>query len=520
MLETVCNEVSLPKATVIGSGFGGLAAAIRMQKKGYQTTIYERLDKPGGRAYVFSQDGFTFDSGPTIVTAPFLLSEIWDLCGKKFEDDVDLRPMDPFYKIRFNDGTSFNYSGDPEAMKKEVARFSPSDLKGYEQFMVEAEKCYDLGYVKLGNLPYNSFGDLTYSIPSMMKMRAWKNIYQMVASFIKSEKLRQVFSFHPLLIGGNPSSITCVYSLIAALERRYGVHSAMGGTGAIVNGLVKLFQGLGGKICFNSEVKKIEVEKNKAVGVKLKNGEFVHSEIVISNADTAWTYQNLIDSKHRKYWTNKRIDRSSFSMGLFVWFFGVKKKYEDIPHHTILLGPRYLNLLKDIFKNKKLAKDFSLYLHRPTATDPSLAPDGCDTFYVLSPVPNLEGNIDWTSESKKYKDAISSYLQESLLPDLKSSIVTSKVMTPYDFRDKYLAFRGAAFGLEPILTQSAWFRPHNQSEDIANLYMVGAGTHPGAGIPGVLTSAKLLDKVIPKPSSKKFTGSNSAYERKVVYGNA
>jgi phytoene desaturase len=241
---------------------------------------------------------------------------------------------------------------------------------------------------------------------------------------------------------------------------------------------------------------------------------------VISNADTAWTYQNLIDSKHRKYWTNKRIDRSSFSMGLFVWFFGVKKKYEDIPHHTILLGPRYLNLLKDIFKNKQLAKDFSLYLHRPTATDPSLAPDGCDTFYVLSPVPNLEGNIDWTSESKKYKDAISSYLQESLLPDLKSSIVTSKVMTPYDFRDKYLAFRGAAFGLEPILTQSAWFRPHNQSEDIANLYMVGAGTHPGAGIPGVLTSAKLLDKVIPKPSSKKFTGSNSAYERKVVYGNA
>ena len=353
-MESYVDSKSIPKASVVGSGFGGLAAAIRLQKKGYQTTIYERLDKPGGRAYVFSQDGFKFDSGPTIITAPFLLSELWELCGKKFEDYVDLRPMLPFYRIRFDDGTSFDYSGDPEAMKKEVAKFCPSDLSGYEKFMSEAENCYKIGFEQLGNLPYNSVSDLTYSIPSMIRMKAWRSIYQMVSSFFKNEKLRQVFSFHPLLIGGNPSKVTCVYSLIAALERRYGVHSAMGGTGAIVNALVELFESLGGKICFNSEVIKVDVKENKAVGIKLKNGQKIQSEIIVSNADTAWTYQNLIDSEHRKVWTNKRIDRSDFSMGLFVWYFGVDKKYGEVPHHTILLGPSYINLLNDIFKNKAL----------------------------------------------------------------------------------------------------------------------------------------------------------------------
>ena len=491
-----CNH---SKAVVIGSGFGGLATAIRLQLKGYETTVFERLSQPGGRATVFQQDGFKFDAGPTIVTAPFLLEEIWALCGKKFSDHVDLRPMDPFYKIRFDDGSFFNYSGDHEKMKKEVAKFSPSEVDAYEKFMLQAEKCYKLGYEDLGNLAYNSLGDLLRSIPSMIKMRAWRSIYKMVSIFFKNDKLRRVFSFHPLLIGGNPASVTCVYSLIAALERRYGVHSAMGGTGAIINEMVVLFKNLGGKIVFNAEVSKIEIKNNQTKGVFLKNNKFYDANIVISNADTSWTYQNLIDAKYRKVWTNKKINKIDYSMSLFVWYFGTNKKYENVDHHTILLGKKYLSLLEDIFKNKTLSKHFSLYLHRPTATDPSLAPPGCDSFYVLSPVPNLEGNLDWTNLAEDYKNKIMIYLEKSILPGLSKSIVTSKVMTPFDFRERYLAFNGAAFGMEPILTQSAWFRPHNQSEDIKGLYMVGAGTHPGAGIPGVLTSAKLLDKVIPSP---------------------
>merc|ERR1711991_546477 len=326
-----------------------------------------------------------------------------------------------------------------------------------------------------------------------------RSIYKMVSIFFKNDKLRRVFSFHPLLIGGNPASVTCAYSLIAALERRYGVHSAMGGTGAIINEMVALFKSLGGKIVFNAEVSKIEIKNNQTKGVFLKNNKFYDSNIVISNADTSWTYQNLIDAKYRKVWTNKKINKIDYSMSLFVWYFGTNKKFENVDHHTILLGKKYLSLLADIFKNKTLSKHFSLYLHRPTATDPSLAPLGCDSFYVLSPVPNLEGNVDWTNLVEEYKNKIMSYLEKSILPGLSSSIVTSKVMTPFDFKERYLAFNGAAFGMEPLLTQSAWFRPHNQSEDIKGLYMVGAGTHPGAGIPGVLTSAKLLDKVIPTP---------------------
>ncbi len=501
MVRNSSKKTNQIKAIVIGSGFGGLATAIRLQAKGYKTTIFERLSQPGGRATVFEQDGFTFDAGPTIVTAPFLLEELWSLCGKKFSDYVDLRPMDPFYKIRFDDGSFFNYSGDHEKMKKEVAKFSPNEVDSYEKFMVQAEKCYKLGYEDLGNLAYNSLGDLILSIPSMIKMRAWRSIYKMVSIFFKNDKLRRVFSFHPLLIGGNPSSVTCVYSLIAALERKYGVHSAMGGTGAIINEMVNLFESLGGKIFFNAEVAKIKIEKNQTQGIFLKNDEFYDSSIVISNADTSWTYQNLIEAKHRRVWTNKKINNLDYSMSLFVWYFGTNKQYEKVDHHTILLGPEYLKLLTDIFKNKKLSNDFSLYLHRPTATDPNLAPNGCDSFYVLSPVPNLEGNIDWTNLVEDYKNKIMNYLEKSILPGLSKSIVTSKMMTPFDFRERYLAFNGAAFGMEPILTQSAWFRPHNQSEDINGLYMVGAGTHPGAGIPGVLTSAKLLDKVIPSPQN-------------------
>jgi phytoene desaturase len=486
-----------PLAVVIGSGFGGLAAAIRLSVRGYAVQVVEKLDAPGGRAYVHYQDGFTFDAGPTIITAPFLLEELWTLCGRTFSDDVDLRPMAPFYRIRFHDGTHFDYSGDEEAMLEEVARFEPSDVAGYMRFVEDAERCKKLGFEGLGSVAFDSLGDLIRAIPAFARMGAWRSIYSLVAKHFKNEKLRTVMSFHPLLIGGNPFSVTCAYALINSLERTWGVHSAMGGTGAIVRGMVKLLAERGVPVRCNTPVVKIRVEGKRATGVELANGEFIAADIVVSNADSAWTYKHLIAPQHRKVWTDRKIDKGRYSMGLFVWYFGTSRKYHDIPHHMMVLGPRYKELLTDIFKRHKLADDFSLYLHRPTATDPSLAPAGCDTFYVLAPVPHLDSGTDWAQHAEPYRQAIAALLEASVLPELRSHIVTSKVTTPQDFHDRLWSFKGAGFGLEPLLLQSAWFRPHNRSEDVDGLYMVGAATHPGAGVPGVLMSAKALETVVP-----------------------
>ena len=486
-----------PLAVVIGSGFGGLAAAIRLSVRGYAVQVLEKLDAPGGRSYVHYQDGFTFDAGPTIITAPFLLEELWTLCGRTFSDDVDLRPMAPFYRIRFHDGTHFDYSGDEEAMLEEIARFEPADVAGYMRFVEDAERCKKLGFEGLGSVAFDSLGDLIRAIPAFARMGAWRSIYTLAAKHFQNEKLRTVMSFHPLLIGGNPFSVTCAYALINSLERTWGVHSAMGGTGSIVRGMVKLLAERGVPVRCNTPVVKIRVEHKRATGVELANGEFMAADIVVSNADSAWTYKHLIEPQHRKVWTDRKIDKGRYSMGLFVWYFGTSRKYHDVPHHMMVLGPRYKELLTDIFKRHKLADDFSLYLHRPTATDPSLAPAGCDTFYVLAPVPHLDSGTDWALQAEPYRQAIAALLEASVLPDLRSHIVTSKVTTPQDFHDRLWSFKGAGFGLEPLLLQSAWFRPHNRSEDVDGLYMVGAATHPGAGVPGVLMSAKALETVVP-----------------------
>ena len=484
------------RALVIGAGFGGLAVAIRLALKGYDVQVLERLGSAGGRAYVHRRNGFTFDAGPTIITAPFLLEELWDMCGKKMSDDVDLRAMDPFYQIRFADGRVFNYTGDLERMKVEVAKFSPKDLPGYLRFLDEAESCYKLAFEDLGDVAFDNVKDLVKAMPNLVKMRAWKSLYSVVAKYIKDPQLREVMSFHPLLIGGNPFSVSSAYALINSLERKWGVHSAMGGTGSIIKGMVGLLNDLGVTIRYASTVKKINIVDNKVTGVTLENGDVLYANKVVSNADTAWTYKNLIDPEYRKVWTDKKIENGKYSMSLFVWYFGTKKQYPQVPHHMMLLGERYKELLEDIFKRHHLAKDFSLYLHRPTATDPSLAPEGCDTFYVLSPVPHLDSGTDWSEEAESYRKAIAKMLGETVLPGLEENLVESFVMTPKDFQDRLLSYKGAAFGLEPLLTQSAWFRPHNRSEDIEGLYMVGASTHPGAGIPGVLSSAKALDSLI------------------------
>ena len=484
------------RALVIGAGFGGLAVAIRLALKGYDVQVLERLGSAGGRAYVHHRHGFTFDAGPTIITAPFLLEELWKMCGKKMSDDVDLRAMDPFYQVRFADGRIFNYTGDLERMKAEVAKFSPKDLPGYLQFLDEAENCYKLAFEDLGDVAFDGIGDLIKAMPNLIKMRAWNNLYSLVAKYIKDPQLREVMSFHPLLIGGNPFSVSSAYALINSLERKWGVYSAMGGTGAIIKGLVGLLNGLGVSIRYASTVKKINIVDNKVTGVTLENGDVLYANMVVSNADTAWTYKNLIDPEYRKVWTDKKIENGKYSMSLFVWYFGTKKQYPQVPHHMMLLGKRYKELLDDIFKRHHLAKDFSLYLHRPTATDPSLAPDGCDTFYVLSPVPHLDSGTNWAEVAESYRQSIAKMLSETVLPGLEENLMESFVMTPQDFQDRLLSYKGAAFGLEPLLTQSAWFRPHNRSEEIDGLYMVGASTHPGAGIPGVLSSAKALDSLI------------------------
>ena len=486
-----------PHAVIIGSGFGGLAAAVRLGARGYRVTVLEKLATPGGRAIVHRQDGFTFDAGPTIVTAPFLFEELWALCGRKMSDDVDLRPITPFYQIRFADGALFNVTADRAAMRAEVAKFNPADVAGYERFMACSEAIYQTGFEKLGDVPFDTPMDMLRIAGNLVRLEGYRSVYGLVAKFFSDERLRTVFSFHPLLIGGSPFRATAVYCLISFLEQRFGVHFAMGGTGELVKGLCGLIARQGGAVRCKAEVSEILVDKGAAVGVRLASGETLQADIVVSNADSAWTYRKLLPPSQRRRWSDRKLDKAKYSMGLFVWYFGVDRRYDDVEHHTILLGQRYRALLRDIFERKILADDFSLYLHRPTATDPSLAPEGCDAFYVLSPVPNLEGGQDWSELAEGYRRKIADALEATVLPDLGRHIVTSRIATPQTFHDTLNSYRGAGFGLEPILTQSAWFRPHNRSEELRNLFLVGAGTHPGAGLPGVLSSAKVLDRIAP-----------------------
>ena len=488
-------------AIVIGSGFGGLAAAIRLGARGYRVTVLEKLDAPGGRAYAYHQDGFTFDAGPTIITAPFLLEELWQLCGKQMADDVDLRPMDPFFRIVFDDGNVFDYSGDREKTLAEIRRYNTADVDGYLRYLTASEKRYHVGFEKLGFKSFDRLWQLVKFLPHLIGLRSDRSVFNLVSRYIEDPYLRQVMSFHPLLIGGNPFAVTSVYSLISYLEQRFGVWSAMGGTASIVQGMARLIEGQGNSIRLNTEVAQIDVHQGRATGVTLKNGLHISADVVVSNADSAWTYRHLIAPKHRKRWTNQKIDKAAFSNGLFVWYFGTNKRYEDVPHHAILLGPRYKELLDDIFKAKVLAEDFSLYLHRPTATDPALAPDGCDTFYALVPVPHLDADIDWTTYAESFRARIQARLEETVLAEVGKHIVTSRILNPLDFQCRLNSYKGAGFSFEPRIMQSAWFRPHNRSEDIEGLYLVGAGTHPGAGIPGVVSSAKVLDEIIPEPLS-------------------
>jgi len=486
-------------ALVIGSGFGGLAAAIRLQARGYDTTVLEMRDKPGGRAYVFEDKGFIYDAGPTIITAPFLIDELFALAGKRTDEYVKIVPVTPYYRIVFHDGQVFDYTGDEEQIIEQIRKFDPDDVPGYLKFVAQSQAIFNRAFIDLADKPFSSVADMLRVAPDLIRLRSHESVYQLVSRYVKHPLLRQVFSFHPLLVGGNPFQSSSIYSMIHYLERKWGVHFAMGGTGALVQGLLRLFTEMGGKLRLNTRVDRLLVENGTAVGALLGTGEQLPASVVVSNADVANFYKNAVPASVRKKWTDRRLDRMRYSMSLFLIYFGTDRTYPDIAHHSIVLTERYRELLEDIFRKKILADDFSLYLHAPTRTDPSLAPPGCECFYVLSPVPNLGGNVDWNAVKETYANAILESL-EKICPDLRKHIVSKLIWTPLDFETQLDAHLGSAFQFEPVLTQSAWFRPHNVSEDVKNFYLVGAGTHPGAGLPGVLSSAKVLDRVLPQPS--------------------
>ena len=488
---------------VIGSGFGGLAAAVRLAAHGHDVTLLEKRDQPGGRAYVYRQDGFTFDGGPTVITAPWLITELFELAGKRAEDYLTLLPIDPFYRIFFPDGDHFDYSGDVVRMDAEIARVSPypSDLDGYHQFVARTEAIFAKGFTDLAAVPFLRPWDMAKVAPDLIRLQSYRTVYGYVAKHVRDDRLRQVLSFHPLLVGGNPFQTTSIYTLIHHLEREWGVWFALGGTGAVVDALVRLFTELGGKLHLDTEVGEITVCGGKATGVRLTDGTELLADTVVCNAEVAGAYERLLPATLRKKYTDRRLARMRYSMSLVVIYFGTDRQYRGtdgpaLAHHDIILGPRYRELLTDIFSKKTLAEDFSLYLHMPTLTDPTLAPPGCDAFYVLSPVPHLGDGTDWNQAAKPYRDKIMTFLEEHYLPNLSKHIVSEHMIDPRHFRDTLNSYVGSAFSVEPILTQSAWFRPHNRSEELPNLYFVGAGTHPGAGLPGVLSSAKIADDLI------------------------
>lgn len=484
-------------AVVIGAGFGGIASALRLRAKGYAVTVIDRCPMLGGRAQVFTQGGFRHDAGPTVITAPFLLEELFTLYGETMSDHLELVPLTPWYRFQFADGDTFDYGGTVEETLAEIARFEPRDCKGYLNLLAHSKRIFDVAFTKLSAKPFDRFTAMLQQIPHLIRLQSYKTVWQMVATYLSHPKLRQAFSIQPLLVGGNPFSTTSIYGLIHYLERAYGVHFAMGGTGAITAALGALMARHGIDVQLNTTVERITVVQGVATSVTLADGRTLISDIIVSNADPAHLYGKMISARAQARATRLKLASAKFSMGLFVLYFGTTKTYPEVAHHTIWMGARYRELLSDIFDSKILAEDFSLYLHRPTATDPSFAPAGCDSFYVLCPVPNLQGEVDWAIEGPRLQQSIVAALDTTMLPGLSEAITADFFMTPEDFREDYLSTHGAGFSIAPLFRQSAWFRFHNKAEGIKNLYLTGAGTHPGAGLPGVLCSAKVIDALIP-----------------------
>jgi phytoene desaturase len=498
---------------VIGAGLGGLAAAIRLRAQGHDVVIVEQRDKPGGRAYVFEREGFVFDAGPTIITAPQFIDELFTLSGRRRQDYVDMVPLDPFYRVRFEDGTVFACSGNEDDMERQVAALSPTHIAGYRRFRRAARDIFDAA-MPLIDQPADSLGSLGRFAPALVRARAWRSVATVVRRHVTDPRLQQILAFHPLLIGGNPYDAPSIYALIPELEKRWGVWYAMGGMAALVRALAALFRDCGGEIHCGRAVDEILVDERsrRASGVRLRDGERLAADVVVSNADAVYTHQRLVPPRFRAVNTDRKLARLSYGMSVFVLYFGTDRRYDALGHHEILMGSRFRGLLDDVFHAKRLSPDFSLYLHHPTASDPSLAPPGCDAWYALAPVPHLGGSPDWERDGDALRDRIVRYLEARYLPNLSRHIVTECRVDPRHFRDVLNTPFGGAFSVEPRLTQSAWFRPHNESADVRGLFLVGAGTHPGAGIPGVLSSAKIVASLVARTGRSAASSARAAFQ--------
>jgi len=482
---------------VIGSGFGGIAAALRLKAKGHKVTLIEKHPDLGGRARVFKRNGFTFDGGPTVITAPYLINELFELFQKDPKDYIKLSPLKVWYQFIFEDKSKFNYSGNENEMKTQIQELNKEDVKGYKKLVSFTKKIFDKGFTELADVPFDKPFVMMQQLPALLKLKSYKSVYSLVSSYIKNEKLRRMLSMHPLLVGGNPFTTTSIYGLILYLEKKWGIHYSMGGTGNIIKGFEKLMNEVGIKIIKGNEVTKIISYNNKITGVQIDNNNIIDVDNVICNADPPAVYEKLLDGNSNNSflfkWKKKRME---YSMGLFVYYFGTKKIYENVEHHTIKFGNKYKEHLDDIFNKKKLNEDISYYLHRPSATDKSMAPEGNDCFYVLVPVPNNQSGIDWNMEGEKMKKLIIDKMEKDLMPNLKDNIIEDFYLTPDYFEKELNTKFGSGFSIQPKFTQSAYFRFHNKSEIYNGLYFVGAGTHPGAGVPGVLSSAKVLEKIL------------------------
>lgn len=480
------------RALVIGAGFAGIAMALRLRALGYEVTLLERLDSIGGRAQVFQRNGYRHDAGPTVITAPFLFEELFALFDEKLQDHLEFVPLDPFYRFHFADGSQFDYRASVEDTLAEIRRFQPEDAKGYLKLLEQSKRVYDIGFKKLVHRPFTRVWDMLKQVPALIILQCYKTVSQMVNGHLKHPLLRQAFSIHPLLVGGNPFKTTAIYSLIHYLERRWGVFFCMGGTGKLVTELGALMARQGITVKTGADVDKIITQGDSASGVKLASGEVLDADLVVFGGDPETCYSKLMSDRKPAF----ELQKKHYSMGLYVLYFGTRKLYPEIAHHSIWLAPRFKELLHEIFETKEMSEDFSLYLHRPTATDKSFAPENCESFYVLCPVPNLQGNVDWSTQGPILRDRIVEALEQTILPQLSSVIEEVFWMTPEDFAEDYRSMHGAGFSIEPRLTQSAWFRFHNRDKRIKNLYFVGAGTHPGAGLPGVVSSAKVVEELL------------------------